>query len=170
MEEATHRRVASRIELAANIGTIVVVVLAIGVWAMSSRKHAPEPSRISVGTKFELKNVNWQANKKSMVLAVSTNCHFCTESAGFYRELAEYCHNHGVTTIAVLPQSPAEALAYLKNEGVGVDDLRQSSLPSIQITGTPTLLLIDANGVVRDVWIGKLQTNQEKQVLSKVAL
>ncbi|MBZ5522872.1 MAG: hypothetical protein LAP21_11600 [Acidobacteriia bacterium] len=44
----------------------------------------------------------------------------------------------------------------LKGEGVAVDEIRQTPLNEIEVSGTPMSLLVDSGGVVRIVWVGKL--------------
>ncbi len=68
----------------------------------------------------------------------------------------------------MLPQPVTEAEAYLKGEGVTVDEIRQSPLSDVEVSGTPTLVLVDSRGVVRSVWVGKLPSDKEKEVLNKV--
>ena len=38
----------------------------------------------------------------------------------------------------------------------------------IKVPGTPTLLLVDDQGKVLDVWVGKLDESREKQVLASL--
>jgi hypothetical protein len=68
----------------------------------------------------------------------------------------------------VFPQAFQEAASYLKNENVEVDEIRQSPLSAIQVSGTPTLLLIDPKGTVQGAWMGKLPPKNEKDVLAKL--
>ena len=68
--------------------------------------------------------------------------------------------------VAVLPQTTSEAQAYLTSQGVHVNEVKQATLNSIGVRGTPTLLLVDKAGVVTNVWVGKLQPDQEAQVLN----
>jgi hypothetical protein len=49
---------------------------------------------------------------------------------------------------------------------VHVDDVKQVPLNTLGVRGTPTLLLVNDAGVVTDVWTGKLQPDQEAQVLA----
>ena len=56
--------------------------------------------------------------------------------------------------------------SWLKDEGVRVDQVKQASLGDIGVRGTPTLLLVNSAGVVTNVWVGKLQPDQEQQVLA----
>lgn len=97
------------------------------------------------------------------MLAVSSTCHFCSESAPFYKTLAS---NKGDTRIvAVLPQSIEEGKKYLEKLGVMVDDVKQVALDEIGVSGTPSVLLVDNSGVVKNVWFGKLPADKEQVVL-----
>ena len=71
-----------------------------------------------------------------------------------------------VKLVAVLPQPVAEAQRYLSGGGVHVDDIKQISLNTLGVSGTPTLLLVNDVGVVTDVWADKLRPDQEVQVLT----
>jgi hypothetical protein len=70
--------------------------------------------------------------------------------------------------VAVLPQATEEGKRYLEGLGVDVNEIRQSSLSEIKVTGTPTLMLVNSDGIVTDSWVGKLPADQEADVLSKV--
>lgn len=169
MEYSKHARVAKSIEVAANIGLVVVALLAVGFFVKGQVTRSPEPHQIvPIGSKFEIKNVDWGMSRETVVLALSTTCHFCTESAPFYRELTRQAKNRHIRTIAVFPQPFQDAAAYLRDENVEVDEIRQSPLSAIQVTGTPTLLLIDLKGTVQGAWLGKLATQSEKDVLAKL--
>jgi len=170
MAETTERSLAKKIEVAANMGIVITAVLVAILFARNYMHRQADPQHvIATNTKFALKNVEWQANEKSLGFAVFTTCHFCTESAGFYRRLVEECKQQHVRTIAVLPQPFAESEAYLKGEGVTVDEIRQATLPDLEISGTPTLLLLDRSGLVKQVWLGKLQAEREGDVVAALA-
>lgn len=168
MTEEKTSPIAKKIEAAANVAIIIAAAAIIFIFVRNYTRKPTEPPTVALGAKFALKNVNWQSSQKNIVLGVSTTCHFCTESAGFYRELVKQCKQQHVHTIAVLPQSTAEAESYLKNEGVEVDEIRQSTLSDLEISGTPTLVLVGGDGIVKDVWVGKLEDNREKEVLAKL--
>ena len=50
-----------------------------------------------------------------------------------------------------------------------VDEIRQATLSDLEISGTPTLLLLDRSGVVKQVWFGKLQAEREGDVVTALA-
>jgi thioredoxin-related protein len=168
--ESKKQGMAKKIEMAANIAIVITAVL-VGIFFIKnySQRQANPQRTVALGSKFALKDVNWQANDKNLVLAVSTTCHFCTESAPFYRKLVEQCKQQHVHTVAVLPQTPAEAQAYLGGEGVTVDEIRQAPLTDLDVSGTPTLVLVDRAGVVKRVWVGKLPGTKEDDVVKVLA-
>ncbi len=72
--------------------------------------------------------------------------------------------------IAVLPQPIAAGTEYLKQHEVSVDEVTQSQLDTLNVNGTPTLLLIDKSGVVKNSWFGKLSPDQQSDVLNNLRL
>lgn len=161
-----------RIEIAANIAIIAVaallgIVLFKNYLVAKPQEKAPsvEYGNQAKNTKISIPDVDWHENGQTLVLAVSSVCHFCTESGPFYQQLAKA---HGRThLLAVLPQPVEEGKRYLETLGVAVDEIKQSSLNAIDVRGTPTLLLVNSDGVVTNSWIGKLQAEQEAEVLNK---
>lgn len=164
-------RIAKKVEIAANVGIIVAaaIFVILAVRHYTGNKSGITPG-IAAGEHLALTDVNWSANKRNVVFALSVGCHFCTESAPFYRELVRQCKLAHIRTIAVLPQAGDTARSYLANLDVGVDEMRHASLPDIGISGTPTLLLVTDQGVVQNVWVGQLPAQAEKEVLGKIGL
>ncbi|MGD0694772.1 MAG: hypothetical protein ABSB82_07940 [Terriglobia bacterium] len=167
--EATNRP--SRLENLANLATILVSLLLsavlVKVFLLPQPGPAPNPAQPHAGMsmKRSLPGVDWVKNKRTLVLAISSQCHFCTESAPFFQRIQKE-RAKDLKLVAVLPQSVDESRKYLEKEGVQVDDVKQASLNAIRVTGTPTLLLVDGKGTVTQVWEGKLQPDQEGEVLA----
>ena len=70
--------------------------------------------------------------------------------------------------MAVFPQATEEGEAYLKRLAIHVDEVRQVPFESLNVSGTPTLLLVNGGGEVKDSWVGKLPSNQEAEVLTRL--
>jgi hypothetical protein len=161
------------IEIATNIATtaaaaILCVALTKAYLLPAKRPVPPQmPTVITVGANLNknLPDVPWSTNGRTLVLAISTACHFCKESKPFYRRLQAEVGKE-IKIIAALPQPLAEAKEYLTEAGVHVDDIRQVTLSSLGVRGTPTMLLVNNKGNVINVWTGKLQPTEEDQVLS----
>ena len=165
------KNIARTIEVIANVA-IICVSISLGVVLISRtiRSYRGTVSE-SANTerakhqKIELPGVEWSRNEKTLVIAISSTCHFCTESAAFYRDIRTRTRVH---TIAVLPQNVSEGRNYLSNLGVQVDEVLQAPLDSIDVSGTPTLMLVGRDGTVIRTWLGKLPPDLEKEVLLSV--
>jgi thioredoxin-related protein len=133
----------------------------------------PNPNAVAekispVGKSIQVEGLDLQ-NKKSLVLYLSTKCRYCTESAPFYKRLIDENKSKGIKVVAILPQSVEESREYLEQNGVKIDEIKQSSsLQSIGVRSTPTLLLTNESGVVTDSWVGKLRPDREEQVIGKL--
>jgi len=123
--------------------------------------------QVAVGAdlKNSLPGVDWGKNGRTLVLAISTRCHFCTDSAPFFKRIDKE-RPKDLKLVAVLPQPVEQSRKYLDGQGVLVDEVRQAPPESIGVVGTPTLLLVDARGKVSDVWRGKLQPDDEEKVIA----
>lgn len=164
-----------RVELAANVAIILVALL---LGAVLVRRYllpnqpsqaAPERSYIKPGAKLALPGVEWGASRRTLLIVLSADCRYCTESAPFYRRLAQAKAERGeARLLAVLPQSTEESMKYLGTHDIKVDEVKQAALGSINVRGTPTLVLVDNEGVTQEVWVGKLPPEREEEVLSRL--
>jgi thiol-disulfide isomerase/thioredoxin len=129
----------------------------------SSRRQS-----IQAGTKVLLPGIDWSKSARTVVLVLSTTCHFCSESAPFYQKLQQQ-KRESVRLVALFPQPLQDSRTYLDKLGVKVDDVVQSPLSSAGVSGTPTLLLIDNQGAVIDSWVGKLSEGAAEEVRLQVS-
>jgi len=157
------------IEQAVNVAIIVIALVVCGMFVRSLLPGKPNVRQtISIGNRLEVQPVNWSSNTKNIVLVLSTTCRYCKASAGFYQRLAQECEDRHIRTIALFPQSVEQSRAYLENEGVRVTEIWQAQPGKLNVQGTPTVLLVDNNGVVQHVWTGKLPASQEKDLLDRL--
>ena len=133
----------------------------------TSPPSSTKRSSLQPGTKVSLPGVDWSKNSRSVVLALSTTCHFCSESGPFYQEL-ERQKPSNVGLIAVLPQPVEDSRNYLNKLGVKTANLVQSPLSSIGVSGTPTLLVVDQNGSLIASWAGKLPDDEVAHVMAQI--
>jgi len=111
--------IARKIELAANVAIILVVVLvAIKVLKPEllspSAKAAQRETSVSAGTKLALPTANWSSHEKTVVMVLREGCRFCTASAPFYQKLVHAAaKSPGVHLMAVLPQEIPQGKKYL---------------------------------------------------------
>ena len=132
-------------------------------------KDGPRDFHVPAGTKVSLPGVDWSNNNQTLLLVLQKGCHFCTESAGFYQRLVRETAGRGsVHLIAVLPQESDEGKKYLDDLGVTIEEVKQAQLDSIGVQGTPTLILVNNQGVVITSWVGKLTADGEAEVLRRL--
>ena len=161
------------IELTTNIAIITVAILLSIVLVKNYLLPGPKsdpgaPPTVPVGTKISLQDVNWAAKKRTLLMALSDTCRYCTESADFYKKLAQERAKHDdVRIIAVLPQDVGAGQAYLNKLGFSVDEVRHSPLDAVGVQATPTLILLDDKGVVTASWVGKLPPEKETEVINR---
>ena len=105
-----------------------------------------------------------------MVLSLSTKCGYCQDSLPFYKRLIEE-HRKSADSpslVALFPNSEMEVNEYKRQNQLDVKSVANVNPSSLNLKGTPTLILVDAEGKVSDVWVGKLSTNDEQQVISRL--
>jgi thioredoxin-related protein len=125
------------------------------------------PTSIAGKVSFDL-----NSKKKWVVLVLSTQCHFCQESAPFHERLAQMLQNSPDTgLIAVFPQDRQTVEQYKATYKVNFPNIiTDASLNKLQVRGTPTLLLVDQHGKVLKSWRGRLPENDEKEVRTELGL
>ena len=168
-------KILQRVELATNLAIIITALLLCTV-LVKKYLLSPAPSvadnvvpakkSVQVGEKLSIQGVDWEKNGQTLILALSTTCHYCSESAPFYQQLIQ--KRGGVRVVAVVPQNIDAGRQYLQKLGVHVDEVKQLTLESIKVRGTPTLLLVNGNGVVTNEWAGKLPAEQEAEVIQRL--
>jgi hypothetical protein len=159
-----------RLEVAVNIAILCAFLM---VAALAARRlwHPDAADRLSepeIGAKVSLAGVDWSKSGRTLVLALSTTCHFCSESSEFYKRLVPEAISHRVPIVAVLPQPTVEGRLYLDGLGLHVQDVLQTPLAAVDATGTPTVLVVDRGGKISKAWVGKLAPDQERQVLASL--
>lgn len=164
---------ARKIEFIANVSIIIVAMLLVIVLTKqylirTTQGETPivDSRQSRIGSKTAALNINWSQNGQTLLLAISSTCRYCTESAVFYQRVVN--GNTNTTIVAVMPQTADDARKYLDDQKIRVNEIRQASLESLGVTGTPTLILVDGNGIVTGWWVGKLSTSQETDVLHRL--
>jgi thiol-disulfide isomerase/thioredoxin len=167
-------KINQKVELAANFLIVVVALLLIGVLAQryffSSPVSANQQARVqpTVGKKVNLENVNFSESPKTVVLALQTTCHFCNESAPFYKKMLEEAKGKNIRFVAVFPTPVADSQKHLSELGITGFEVKQAPITALDASGTPTLILTNSKGEVEKFWVGKLPSEKESEVLSQL--
>ncbi len=162
----------TKLEKATHVFLIAICCLAGGL-LIEQRFFAPQDDDIStgndlVGRQVKLPGADWQAAPLSVLLQISSTCHFCNESMPFYRQLmaTRQAAPARVPVIVASHDAVAVIRKHLEDQQVAVDKVLHAR--DVFGTGTPTVYLVDGHGVVKRVFIGKLDPAGEKELLAIV--
>jgi len=158
----------ANIELVTQVVVAIAIVVTAGVLVkrtvFSGQSNGARLPRITAGERLNLPIIDWAQNKKSLVFFLKKDCPYCTSSADLYRELMVEATKRNVKCIAVLPNSPEDARKYLQYLELPFENIYTGPVEDSKISGTPTIVFVDKNGIVKNVWIGA-QTEREKEML-----
>jgi hypothetical protein len=134
-----------------------------------ARRAASGPSRITAGTHAPIDGVDWKDSQSTVVLVLSTQCHFCVESTPFYQQISRRREPNVLRVVAVFNEDIGAARSYLSQHAIPVDEVLRQSPEKTGIRGTPALLLVDAAGTVTKAWHGKVAAATEKEILDRLS-
>jgi hypothetical protein len=121
------------------------------------------------GMKISYPDINWAKNGRTLLFVLSTQCGFCNASTDFYKQTVQAKQSlNGIEFVALFPQDINQSKQYLKDNGIGIQDVRQSMPFSVGASGFPTLMVVDNSGTVQQAWVGKLSTEKELEVLEQM--
>ena len=125
------------------------------------------------GRQFALPKPYRGGDRVTIALLLSRGCHFCSESAPFYRRLASIRTRtpSEFSMVAVFPNAEGGDVGaeYLKTNGVHVNEVQAASFPNLGVSGTPTLLVLDGSHKVTAAWSGLLGPGGETKVIETIA-
>lgn len=123
----------------ANVALIlgVTVFLFVVVRGEFAKQEMPDTSpRALVGTSISLPGLQLDQRHDSLLVVISTNCHFCKDGLLFYKELSARAQGK-LDVIAVLPQPLAESQAFLLNAGISTTRIISANLNLIGVEALP---------------------------------
>jgi hypothetical protein len=122
-----------------------------------------------IGKHLDAPGMRWGSFPINAVVFVNSNCHYCKASTPFYRQLAEVQHMHQarVSLCVICLESSETIKQFLASERItvsGVYELRNVA----GLESTPTLLIVDATGTIRNAFVGLLNQSQQRKILAIV--
>lgn len=160
----------AKLETITNIAILIICVISVVLVANKYFLHRSPPSILSpqVGSTISVPGIDFSRSNHTLVIAISTQCHFCEESTDFYKKLVLAAERHGTQVVGVFPQESSVSKKYLESHLLwGVQNV-QERLSAIQVEGTPTLILVDRKGKIAKSWVGKLPEKEENEVIASL--
>jgi hypothetical protein len=165
---------ASKLDTAANIATVLVAIAVGGVIAQRYRTPSlpTGPNSYAVGEDIsQAVPVDFGVAERTAVIAVQEGCHFCEESMPFYRRLITERNRRksDVRIVFAAPVRDTTIQASLASKGVMPDSVVHVEAGSkFRITATPTLLVADRAGRVTSEMVGELAPDQQQETMDKL--
>jgi hypothetical protein len=112
----------------------------------------------------EIQGVDFSRAPATLVMVLREGCPSCTASMDFYKRLADSARR---ARLVVLSADDPEVIAsYLDAHGFAPDQTLSTESP-LRIAGTPTLLLVDRDRIIRQTWDGPIEgPSQERDVIN----
>ena len=160
----------TKLETATHVCLIGLCCLAAGL-LIEQRFFSPaeeeNPAHDLIGREVKLPGANWQSAPLSVLLQISSKCRFCNESMPFYKQLTTAGQARKIPMIVASRDAVDVMRKHLDEQQVAVDRVLHSRLDEFRM-GTPTVYVVDSKGMVKRVFIGKLDAAGEKQLLAIV--
>lgn len=167
--------------IADSVSTIVVIVTGLVICFVLIRDQVTEirhnandlaENPVRVGSVLPPVNgVKWSDSPETLVIAMQVGCHFCQESAPFYRQLVEEQRAKGdVAVVAVFPDSAEAVKSFCDRYSLRLRAIPDLRLSSLGVRGTPSVILVNRTGTIRKVWQGLLTPEKQADLLRTVAL
>jgi hypothetical protein len=118
------------------------------------------------GERFDAPGILPQGGGRTLVLVLNTTCRYCNDSLPFYSEL-ERRRPGAARLLAVSRETSTPAFSeHLRSRGFAPHAaIAGVELPRVRMT--PTMILVSASAVVERVWEGRLNADQEKEVMTE---
>ena len=162
----------TKLEKTATVSFVASFLLLAGVLTRSYiLSHRPDPRAVPLvktGELVRLPGFTPGSAQSTLVLVLSSQCHYCLDDLPFYKQLSAFRKSSGdsIHLIAVLPERTTSAREFLSNAGIGADDVLSMTPRRLGVQLLPTLLLLDRDGKLQQFWVGELNRNQREEILS----
>ena len=148
--------------------TLVAVLACVLIWVLLIQ-HGQRPGvadGVKIGSKLQpIAGVDWRAHEMTLLVFIRRGCHYCEDSMPFYKELGRTnSRAKRVFVVCLAPDNTEDARHLLESNDVSLPVIGEVDLTSVNVTGTPTLILVDKSGTVIRSWIGRLNSGLETEV------
>jgi thioredoxin-related protein len=174
MDQARLLKIRSGLEVATNIAVLLVSVIVLGSFAWNYFSPTPTvllQTGLQKGAAFaQVPGVDYKTAPQTLIIAMSADCDYCSQSIPFYKQLAELENQRskGIPIIALFPDGDSQMKQYLQEHQFTVKAISKVDFKALNVAATPTTVLVDSNGKILDFWVGKPSKDFEQQITKAV--
>ena len=106
-------------------------------------------------------------NKMNLVIVLSENCQYCSNSIPFFKKIVNKASSSGIKVVFGVDSNsnPNRVKNMLLDGGVNTSEIVQIDRSEWKIPYVPTILLINQYGKVLHYWKGQLNEKNSENVL-----
>lgn len=165
-----------RLNTVVNIGTIgaACLIVAVAVFRNSTmvRRGTSAPGTRVRGIEKQLLT----RSDRTLLLVVKESCPYCAASMPLYRDLVRRRAQVSASSLRVVAvllgqRDPAAAARYLERQRLSVDEivvLSAKPQKDFGVDKTPTVILVDRTGTIREKWVGRLSASAEESLVRSI--
>jgi hypothetical protein len=150
------------------ISGLLLLTFVVALYGLRGISFEASGNLLGPGSNIMLPDVNWSANRRTLIMAIRPGCPWCTASAPFYRNLLRSRAVDVFHVVAISPESVQKTRIYLSALQLDLSDIRQVDFEIVGVQGTPTLVLVNRSGRIEATWVGKLSPRGEDEVFGKI--
>lgn len=162
----TIRKIATEIALIGVVSAILVFALKYVHRLMNPSPPAVQMKGplVTVGSRLRISAIEFSNRPLTLLLVSSPYCHFCLASKSFHNRLFTQGEREGIPVFLAVPERSSSE-AYSSEFHLPPGRLKEWKEMPVSVEGTPTLLAINSSGIVSQLWIGQLTSEEESSVL-----
>src|SRR5690242_17504225 len=150
----------TRLEKTATASAVLSFLLLTGVvtrsYVLSRRPDPATTPMVKVGELVKLPDLPLRNAESTLVLVISSSCHYCMDSLPFYKQLSAFRKSSAdrLRLLAALPEDQNSARTFLESAGIFTDGVLAKAPSELGARIVPTLLLLDRDGRLQRYWAG----------------
>jgi hypothetical protein len=170
-----YKRATTLLQAATGLAVIIVTILFLSRLVGSFFVKPTDQLNLASGLQNSqiippLPNLDYNTAQRTLLIAMTARCDSCNESIPFYKRLMT-ARDKGaeMRIVAVFPDKKDEVDTFIRRNELIMDTIDEADLKSINVSATPTIILVDTNGRISNFWIGKLSESDEQEVLNTLS-
>ncbi len=156
------------------VDILVIVAVAVTAWEYYERRRPlpppiPPQEPVAVNEKTNIPDVGWERARLNVVIGFTTTCSYCAASAGFFKKLSTLVRGQSdARLLFVAPESRSIIAEWMQSRGIHHYEHVQRNPFQYGLRLTPTLAIVDSKGIVTDLAVGKLSTDEETAIIDRL--
>lgn len=144
----------------------VAAVLVMNYVRRPAEHPEPQAHAYAIGDSLPtVTGVDYSAARRTAVLVLRSTCQVCTDSMSFYRTLVEKSTASEAQVVVLGRETTDELSSYLRMHNIDEKIVAIASSQDLQVFATPIVFIVDSRGEIVNIWVGRLRSGEEAEVV-----